>query len=154
MYIRVPVRTALGEVTGPFDGTFTGTMAGDEGTSTTITAVLTHRDATVQGRIDLGSGLVLDFPGPTKWPDPCKPEPVDLRTFKVTGSSDTTNPRHATVSATVEEATPGQWVKSMTINIKITGDVSADGKTISASVTLKPTLCGSKTIPVTLTRTP
>jgi hypothetical protein len=152
MYIQVPTRHALGQAVGPFEGTFVGEIKGDEDTSTTITAVLTHRDSGVQGNIQLGSGLQLDFPGPTGWPDPCKLEPVDLREFKVTGNSDAANSRRAVVSAEVDEPTPGQWVKSMKIKITVAGDLSADGSTMSAKVTLKPSLCGAKTIVVPLKR--
>jgi hypothetical protein len=155
MYIRVPARHALGQAAGPFEGTFTGTMSGDGGSSTTITATLTHRDTAVAGKITLGGGLQLDFPATSRYlPDVCKMEAVDLKEFDVKGSSDAANPRHAVVTAEADEPTTQGLTASMKIKITVTGDLSAGDTTLSTQVTLKPSVCGARTLAVTLKRNP
>ena len=153
MYIQVPVRRGLGETVGPFEGTFTGTLMGDEGTSTAITASFSHRDNAITGKITLAPGLQLKFG------KPCKLEPVDIREIPISAVWDASKPNHAEATTTVDEPTNQfMFVKSIGIKVTIVADLGSGGKTITASVTLAPQgvalVCGSKTLPtVTLTKT-
>ena len=151
MYIQVPVRRGLGETFGPFEGTFTGTLNGDGGTSAAVTASFVNRDNAIKGKITLAPGLQLQFG------KPCQLEPVDIREIPISTTWDPANPRHAAATTTVEEPTTQfKLVKSINIKITVVADLAADGKTIAASVTLAPqgvaALCGSKTLSLALTR--
>ena len=148
--IQVPVRRRLGATVGPFDGTFTGTLTGDEGSSTTATASFTHSDNAIVGKIALAPGLKLKFGFP------CKLEPVDVKEIPVSTIWDPSKPRHAEATATVQEPTVQFGLSSIEIKVTIVADLSLDGKTISASVTLAPQgiakACGSRTLTVLLTK--
>ena len=150
MYIQVPVRRGLGETVGPFEGTFTGKLTGDAGTSTAITASFTHRDNTISGKIALAPGLQLQFG------KPCTLEPVDLKEIPISTVWDASKPNHAEATTTVEEPTD-QFPFIKSINIKVTIVANLEGKAMNGSVTLAPQgvakLCGARTLPVQLTKT-
>lgn len=154
MYIRTTTHSGFAglaaEVIGPFEGAFTGTMNGDEGTKATITAELMHRDARVSGTIRISPGLKLKFPGLF-----CGLEPVDTPSFTVSGSASPDNPRHGVVTSTFAEKTTQWGMSSINITVTIVGDLSADGRTMSTKVTMKPNnpACGERTFEILLTRT-
>ncbi|MGH9310066.1 MAG: hypothetical protein ACRD1U_11870 [Vicinamibacterales bacterium] len=157
MYIQAPTRRGighygLGQSVGPFEGTFKGTIRGDEESSTSATATFQHRGNDISGSIVLGSGLKLRFNVP------CGLEPVDIKTIPMAAKWDAAKPNHVESTTEVEEKTekfPG--ITSIPVRVSIVGDLQSDGKTVNASVTLKPlglktVTCGSRTLDVSLTR--
>jgi len=151
MYIRVPARyglSGLGDTPGPFEGTFKGTMAGDSGTSTTVTATLTHRGTVVAGTIVLGAGLQLGFP------TLCAIEPVDLREIPITATWDPAKPQHIEASTDVQEPTTQMHLTSIKMKISIVADLLDAGQTLNTTVTMKPAIpgCWARSLPVKLTR--
>jgi hypothetical protein len=134
MYIRDQTYRALGESVGPFEGTFTGTVTGDGKTTATITAQLAHRDTKIKGNVLLGRGLRLGF-GIV-----CPREDVDLTQIPIDASADPTNPRRFKTATQVREPTAQLGLAFLKIDVTVTADLSADGRAMSADVTLHPVM--------------
>jgi len=136
MYIRVPIDHTLGESIGPFEGTFTGTVSGDNNTMATVAVTLNHRDNKIEGNITLGKGLQLNFKGP------CGLEPVDLEKIPISGTTDPANPLHFQTSTQVKEPTQKQLlmfkVNFVVTNVTIDALLNQETQTINANITLEP----------------
>lgn len=116
--------------TGPFEGTFTGTVKGDLGSQTTLTLDLTDRANIVSGEATLGTGLKVNagkvcgtavVPGGTIWAE---------------GEKSPRKPRELSAASTLE-------VSGMDVTIEVSGQLAADGKTLDVTAKIDtPWICG------------
>ena len=96
----------------------------------------------------IGSGLQIDFTGP------CALEPVDTKEISIRTTWDPAHPLHVEANSELDEPTTQMGFKSIKMKVGMVADLSADGHTMSTSVTLKPqgVPCFAKTIAVQLKR--
>jgi hypothetical protein len=114
---------------GPYEGTFHGTVYGDNGSRAPLTLELTHRGDTVSGNMYIGRGLYVKA-------GVCGGANVPSASQYASGKTVRNNPNRLVASSKVD-------VGRFDINIKLHSDVSRDGDTIRASAKLDlPWLCG------------
>jgi hypothetical protein len=115
--------------TGPFTGTFEGSLNGDNESSAPVTLTLAQDGSVVSGTITVGEGLFLDGGN-------CGATAVPAGTKSASGEVDTTTPNHLDASATFT-------AQGFTIALDLDADLSADGQTLTAEATIDlPFLCG------------
>jgi hypothetical protein len=115
--------------TGPYMGTFKGTVYGDKGTSAPLTLVLNHRGNDVEGKAILGDGLYLDG-------GMCGAGYVPSSQQSATVEASDKDPRHLSVQTTFE-------VSGINIKIDLNSQISADGDELEAEAKIDlPWLCG------------
>jgi hypothetical protein len=113
----------------PFDGTFNGKIYGDKGTSAPISLVLAHKGNQVEGNVFIGEGLYLDG-------GMCGAGYIPAASQFATGQSSAKNPRHLTANSNFK-------VSGVNVNLKLDGDLSADGEQLKAKATVDlPWFCG------------
>lgn len=131
--LTVTAFAAPGEATmskvGPFEGTFHGTVYGDNGTSAPLTLELTHRGDQVSGNLYLGSGLYVKG-------GICGGANVPATAQYASGKTVNNNPSRLVASTKV-------GVGRFDITVKLQSAVSADGDMINATAKLDlPWICG------------
>jgi hypothetical protein len=115
--------------TGPYEGTFKGTVYGDKGTSAPLTLVLNHRGNDVEGKAILGDGLYLDG-------GMCGAGYVPASQQSATVEAADKDPRHLAVQTIFE-------VSGINIKIDLNSQISADGEELEAEAKIDlPWLCG------------
>jgi hypothetical protein len=115
--------------TGPFEGTFTGKVKADNGTSTELSLDLTHRGDEVKGFVVIGEGLYIDAGF-------CGKGYVPAGTQFARGETSSKNPSHLAAESQFK-------VSGLKVKIKLDGDVSSDGDEINATAKIDlPWLCG------------
>lgn len=114
---------------GPYEGTFHGTVYGDNGSSAPLTLALTHRDDIVSGNMYIGFGLYVKG-------GVCGGANVPAASQYASGKTVHNNAQRLVAGSKVD-------VGRFDINVKLQSDVSADGDTIDATAKLDlPWLCG------------
>jgi hypothetical protein len=114
---------------GPFEGTFAGVVYGDNGSTAPLTLDLTHRGDQIQGDFSLGSGLYIKG-------GICGGANVPAAEQYASGKTLRDNPNRLVANTKVD-------VGRFDINVKLDGNVSADGKVITAKAKLDlPWFCG------------
>lgn len=114
---------------GIFAGKFEGYLTGDRASRAPITLELTQAGSVVSGDITIGKGLVVDG-------GVCGVAAVPAGEQSAKGMVSARNPRHLDAAADLT-------VQGLDIQIELDGDLSADGKTLSAVATIDlPWLCG------------
>lgn len=115
---------------GGFNGSFSGMLNGDGGSSAPATIVLTQTGNDVAGRLSIGSGLALDAGS-------CGVQGVPSGDQVANGTVDPANPSHLETTGSIE-------VSGFTIGVLLSADLSADGRTLNARADLDlPFICGS-----------
>lgn len=114
---------------GGFNGVFSGTLNGDNGSTAPATLTLTQTGQAVSGQLSVGEGLVID--GGT-----CGAQAVPAVEQNAAGTLDPANPNHLQTSGSIP-------VAGFTIGVTLTADLAADGQSLSARADLAlPFLCG------------
>ena len=114
---------------GGFNGVFSGTLSGDNGSTAPATLNLTQTGQSVSGLLSIGEGLVID--GGT-----CGAQAVPALEQNAAGTVDPANPNHLQTTGSIP-------VAGFTIGVTLTADLAADGQTLSARADLAlPFLCG------------
>ncbi len=114
---------------GPFEGTFTGVIRGDNGSSAPLTLKLVHRGDQVQGNLYLGSGLYVKG-------GICGSAYVPAAAQYASGKTAKNAPNRLVASTKID-------VGRFDITVKLDGNVSADGEVITTKAKLDlPWFCG------------
>ncbi len=114
---------------GGFNGVFSGTLSGDNGSSAPATLSLTQTGQEVSGRLSVGEGLLIDA-------GTCGAQAVPAVDQNAAGTVDPANPNHLQTTGNIP-------VAGFTIGVTLTADLAADGQTLSARADLAlPFLCG------------
>ena len=112
-----------------FNGSFSGTLSGDNGSTAPATIPLVSDGAAVTGQLDIGPGLALDAGN-------CGQQNVPPGTQTAAGTLDPTAPNHLETSGAID-------VSGFTITVRLAADLAADGQTLTARADLDlPLLCG------------
>lgn len=118
-----------GAVVTGFDGTFSGTLMSDSGSSAPATLTLTTSGNTVTGAIEVGQGLVVDGGN-------CGQTAVPAGAVSANGQIDPATPNQLTASSLFN-------VQGLAIELSLVGALSADGQTLTAEAVIDlPLLCG------------
>ena len=125
-----------------FNGTFSGTLFGDDGSSAPATLELVQTGGNVTGRLLIGNGLVIDGGN-------CGAQAVPGGAQTAAGPVDPANPNHLESNSTINAG-------GFTINVRLTADLNPDGQSLNARADLSlPFLCGrSPAIAGTFARVP
>ena len=119
-----PVNSATG-----FNGAFSGTLSGDNGSTAPATITLTSDGRAVSGQLDIGPGLALDAGN-------CGQQNVPPGTQTAAGTLDPAAPNHLETSGAID-------VSGFTITVRLAADLAADGQSLAARADLDlPLLCG------------
>ena len=114
---------------GGFNGVFSGTLSGDNGSTAPATLSLTQTGLSVSGRLSIGEGLVIDGGS-------CGAQAVPPLEQNAAGTVDPANPNHLQTTGSIP-------VAGFTIGVTLTADLAADGQTLVARADLDlPFLCG------------
>ncbi len=117
----------------PFNGTFNGKIYGDKGTTAPISLVLNHKGSQVEGKVFIGEGLYLDG-------GMCGAGYIPAASQYATGQSSAKNPRYLTANSSFK-------VSGVNVNLKLDGDLSANGEQLKAKATVDlPWFCGGDPI--------
>lgn len=115
---------------GGFNGVYSGTLNGDNGSVAPATLTLTQTGDAVSGRLAIGEGLLID--GGT-----CGTQAVPAGDQNAAGTLDPANPNHLQTTGSIP-------VAGFTIGVTLTADLAADGQTLTARADLDlPFLCGA-----------
>ena len=118
---------------GPFEGTFQGTVYGDNGSKAPITLDLRHRGEAVTGTVSLGSGLYVDGGF-------CGAGYVPASSQVASGKASAKNPN-------VLNATTKFKVAGVNVKLLLNGEVSPDGEEIETRARIDlPWFCGGDPI--------
>lgn len=116
-------------VAGDFDGTFVGTLNGDNGTTAPATLTLTQSGSAVTGQLDIGPGLTLDAGN-------CGVQAVPELAQTAAGNVDPAAPNRLQTTGSIP-------VGGFTIGILMTAELTPDGQSLNARADLDlPSLCG------------
>lgn len=119
---------AAGDPTG-FNGAFSGTLSGDNGSTAPATITLVSDGTAVTGQLDIGPGLALDAGN-------CGLQSVPAGTQTAAGALDPAAPNHLETSGNLS-------VSGFTITVRLAADLAADGQSLTARADLDlPLLCG------------
>ncbi|HRW09474.1 MAG TPA: hypothetical protein P5121_30440, partial [Caldilineaceae bacterium] len=128
-----------------FDGRFLGTVAGDSGSSATVTVDLVSSGTSVTGNLVLGPGLIIN-------------SGCDLGTHSIPSRSFTANAMVSSANPYHLEMTVPLTVNSVTIDIAVSLDLATTGDVITADVRFDLPFfvellgCSDRTLTITLTR--
>lgn len=112
-----------------FNGSFSGTLSGDNGSTAPATITLVSDGTAVSGQLDIGPGLALDAGN-------CGLQSVPAGGQTAAGTLDPAAPNHLETSGTIP-------VSGFTITVRLAADLAADGQTLTARADLDlPLLCG------------
>jgi hypothetical protein len=115
---------------GPFEGVFTGTVKGDNGSKTTLTLDMADRQNVVSGEATLGKGLVVNAGGV------CGKIAIPASSMIAEGEKSPKHPDELSAEATIE-------VNGMEITVEVEGEISADGETLDVTAKINtPWMCG------------
>ena len=115
--------------TGGFNGTFAGTLNGDNGSAALGTLTLTQTGDTVSGQLAIGPGLVLDAGS-------CGAQSVPELVQTATGTIDPAAPNSLRTTGSIP-------VGGFTIGVILTADLAPNGQSLAARADLDlPFLCG------------
>ncbi len=114
---------------GGFDGTFVGTLSGDNGTSAPATLVMSRSGDAVSARLEIGQGLTLDAGS-------CGVQAVPAGAQSATGTIDPAAPNRLQSQGSIP-------VAGFAIGVALAAELAADGQTLAARADLDlPFLCG------------
>jgi hypothetical protein len=112
-----------------FSGTFEGTLTSDSGSSAPASLTLLQDGLTVSGTINVGQGLVVDGGN-------CGQTTVPAGNVSANGQLDPATPNRLDAGSMFN-------VQGLAIELRLVGDLSADGQTLTAQATIDlPLLCG------------
>ena len=118
---------------GPFEGTFRGTVYGDNGSKAPLTLKLNHRGELVSGTVSLGTGLYVNGGF-------CGAGYIPASSQVASGKTSAKNPR-------LLNATTYFKVAGVNVKLFLDGEVSPDGEEIEAKAKIDlPWLCGGDPI--------
>ena len=123
--------TPLGHPSGAggFNGVYSGTLNGDNGSTAVGTLTLTQTGNDVSGQLDIGPGLVLDAGS-------CGAQSVPQLTQAAAGAVDPAAPNRLQTASSIP-------VAGFTVGIILNAELSADGQTLAARADLDlPFICG------------
>ena len=114
---------------GPYEGSFHGVAYGDQGSRARLTLELTHRGDQVQGRVSIGSGLLVDG-------GYCGAYDIPATAARVGGQTDSRDPRYLEVAPTFD-------VGSFDLQVDFESTLSSSGNVINAKAKVDlPWFCG------------
>lgn len=114
---------------GLFAGTFEGFLYGEDGSQAPIALELVQDGRVVTGDITVGRGLLIDGGN-------CGQAEVPAATQTAAGATTARAPRHLDANADFK-------VQGIAVSVDLDGDLSRDGKTITAEARIDlPWLCG------------
>lgn len=112
-----------------FEGTYEGTLTGDDGSEAPVTLMLTQRGRAITAQIAVGRGLVVDG-------GVCGLAAVPAGEQTGLGRVSPAAPRHLDATAEME-------VEGFTVGLRLTGELSRDGQTLTSETRIDlPWLCG------------
>jgi hypothetical protein len=118
---------------GPFDGIFYGWVQGDHGSQALMILDLTHRDETVEGKVYLGEGLVVDA-------GVCGSAAVPSGVQAASGQTSPGAPDEFNADAEFQ-------ITGLEIGVEIASQVSADGESLTAEARIDlPWFCGTNPV--------
>ncbi len=114
---------------GGFNGSFSGTLAADNGSSAPATLTLSQTGSAVSGRLSIGDGLSIDAGN-------CGVVAVPAGDQNASGTVDAANPNRLATASSIP-------VSGLTIGVALAAELAADGNSVAARVDLDlPFLCG------------
>jgi hypothetical protein len=117
------------QAAGGFNGTFAGTLNGDNGTSAPATLVMSQSGEAVSARLEIGQGLTLDAGN-------CGTQAVPAGAQSAAGTIDPATPNRLATQGSIP-------VAGFTIGVALAAELAADGQTLAARADLDlPLLCG------------
>jgi hypothetical protein len=124
-----PIGGGSNPTTSGFQGTFAGTLNGDNGSSAPVTLELSQSGNTVTGNLTLGEGLIIDGGN-------CGAQAAPAGSRSATGEVDPANPNHLGAVANFD-------VQGLTVGVNLSADLSPDGNTLTTQIGLDlPFICG------------
>lgn len=124
-----PPPLGVGDNAAGFNGSFSGTLASDNGSTAPATLVLSQTGEAVSGRLSIGDGLSVDA-------GTCGVVAVPAGDQNASGSVDAANPNRLATSNSIP-------VSGLTIGVALAADLAADGNSITTRVDLDlPFFCG------------
>ncbi len=112
---------------GPYDGTFNGTVYAPDGSKAAMSLNLTHEGRDVEGTVFLGDGLHIDA-------GVCGSVDVPASTVYANGRSSATNPRALTATSSFD-------VSGIAVTVDLESYVSGDNLDAEVKIDL-PWICG------------
>lgn len=114
---------------GPYEGVFTGVLAGDNNSFTPISLKMTHQDGLVNGILYLGEGFYVDA-------GLCGGAALPAMTQSASGKTQESDPREMQINSSLD-------LHGFQIGVFLTSSLSADGNTLNVSTTIDlPWFCG------------
>jgi hypothetical protein len=115
---------------GPFTGTFTGSVTGDDDTEATLTLDLTDEDNIGAGTASLGGGLLVDAGGM------CGSMVLPASSMWAEGEKSAKHPDELSAEAKIN-------VGKIKVTVAVAGELSADGETLEVEAKIDtPWMCG------------
>jgi hypothetical protein len=132
--ITITASAAPGEAkskkAGPFQGTFNGTVYGDNGTSAPLSLVMTHQGNQVEGTVFLGKGLYVNG-------GMCGSGYIPAAAQTAAGQTSSNDPGHLAAQSYFK-------ISGIGVKLLLDGDVSADGEQIETKAKIDlPWICGT-----------
>lgn len=125
---QAPAKYAVDPV-GPYEGTFSGVLYGDNSSRAPIALQMTHRDGVVNGRLYLGEGFYVDA-------GRCGGTTLPAMIRSASGRTLVSDPSKLPIST-------GFDLGGFNIGVNLNSSVSADGDTLSVRAAIDlPWLCG------------
>ena len=115
---------------GPFEGVFYGWVQGDQGSRAPMVLDLSHEDGTVDGKVYLGEGLVVDA-------GVCGSSAVPSAAQSASGQTRPEAPDEFNANAQFQ-------ISGFEIGVEIASQVSSDGESLDAEARIDlPWFCGA-----------
>jgi hypothetical protein len=113
--------------TGPYEGTFNGTVYAPNGSSAPMSLILTHRGRTVDGTVFIGEGLSIDA-------GMCGSAAIPASSVYANGKTSASNPKVLSTSSSFN-------VSGIDVTVALNSKIQGDTLNASAKIDL-PWLCG------------
>ena len=125
-----PLTSGVSSPAGPFEGVFYGWVQGDQGSRAPMVLDLRHEAGTVDGKVYLGEGLVVDA-------GVCGSSAVPSAVQSASGLTRPETPDEFSANAQFQ-------ISGLEIGVEIASQVSSDGESLDAEARIDlPWFCGS-----------
>ena len=112
---------------GPYEGSFNGTVYAPDGSSAPMSLIMTHRGTAVDGTVFIGEGLTIDAGF-------CGAATIPASSVYANGNTSASNPKHLAAKSTFD-------VSGIDVTVDLNSTVSGDKLNATAKIDL-PFICG------------
>jgi hypothetical protein len=112
---------------GPYEGTFNGTVYAPDGSTAPMSLIMTHRGSAVNGTVFIGDGLTIDAGF-------CGTAAIPASSVYANGNTSSSNPKHLAAKSTFD-------VSGIDVTVDLNSTVSGDKLNATAKIDL-PFICG------------